>query len=209
MDYILGRMTSPEGAFYSTEDADSEGVEGKFYVWSLDEIRQILGEDRAKVFAAAYDVSEPGNWEHANILNLPKTLAQVAKQLGRPEVDLRKDLADDRAKLLAARELRVPPAKDTKVLTSWNGLMARAFGRGLVDPRRASIRRGPPRRPPGSCSTRCGRPTGGFLHSYKDGQAKFNAYLDDYTNLIDGLTRLFEATGEARWDRRGGRTRRG
>src|SRR5262249_13049036 len=78
LDYVLARMTDPAGAFYSTEDADSEGVEGKYYVWTLAEVRDVLGAERAKAFAYAYDVTEAGNWEHANILNLPKPLAQAA-----------------------------------------------------------------------------------------------------------------------------------
>ena len=98
MDYILGRMTSPEGPFYSTEDADSEGVEGKYYVWSLAEIVEVLGPDRAREFAYVYDVTERGNWEHASILNLPKPIAQAAKLLGRDEAGWIEDLAGDRAR---------------------------------------------------------------------------------------------------------------
>jgi uncharacterized protein len=198
MDYILERMTSPEGPFYSTEDADSEGVEGKFYVWSLAEIVEILGPERAKEFAYAYEVTEHGNWEHANILNLPKTLAQAGKMLGRDEASLRADLAADRAKLLEVRERRIPPGKDTKVLTSWNGLMLAPLAEGsliLDDPRYAEAAR----RAAAFLLDTMRTPDGRLLHSYKDGQAKFNGYLDDYANLIDGLTRLFEATGEARW----------
>src|SRR5262249_20344671 len=120
LDYVLGRMTSPEGGLYSTEDADSEGVEGRYYVWTLAEVQDILGAERAKTFAYAYDVTARGNWEHASILNLTKPLDQAAKLLGRDEGELRRELDDDRAKLLAAREKRIPPGKDTKVLTSWN-----------------------------------------------------------------------------------------
>jgi uncharacterized protein YyaL (SSP411 family) len=198
MDYILGRMTSPEGPFYSTEDADSEGVEGKFYVWSLAEITEILGAERAKEFAYVYDVTEHGNWEHASILNLPKTIAQAAKLLGRDEADLTGDLAADRARLLAARERRIPPGKDTKVLTSWNGLMLAPLAEGsliLDDPRYAEAAR----KAAGFLLDTMRTPEGRLLHSYKDGQAKFNGYLDDYANFIDSLTRLFEVTGEARW----------
>jgi uncharacterized protein len=198
MDYILGRMTSPEGPFYSTEDADSEGVEGKFYVWSLEEVQKVLGMERAKEFASVYDVSERGNWEYENILNLPKSIAQSAKVLGRDETDLRQDLAVDRAKLLAAREKRIPPGKDTKVLTSWNGLMLAPLAEGsliLDEPRYAEAAS----KAAGFLLETMRTPDGRLLHSYKDGQAKFNGYLDDYANLIDGLTRLFEATGEGRW----------
>ena len=130
MDYVLGRMTGPEGGFYSTEDADSEGVEGKFYVWTLAEVNEVLGAERAKTFAYVYDVTAAGNWEAQNILNLPKTIAQAAKLLGRDEEELRSELAEDRAKLLAVRDRRVPPGKDTKVLTSWNGLMIAPLAEG-------------------------------------------------------------------------------
>src|SRR5207253_3114792 len=130
MDYVLGRMTGPEGAFDSTEDADSEGVEGKYYVWSLAEVAGVLGRERAKTFAYVYDVTEPGNWEELNILNLPRTIGQAAKMLGRVEDELRAELDSCRAELLAVRDRRVPPGKDTKVLVSWNGLMIAALAEG-------------------------------------------------------------------------------
>ena len=198
MDYILARMTSPEGPFYSTEDADSEGVEGKFYVWSLAAVVALLGPDRAEAFAAAYDVTKPGNWEQANILNRPRPLAEVARALGRDEAGLKVDLAADRLKLFEAREGRIHPGKDTKVLTSWNGLMLAPLAEGsliLDDPRYAEAAS----RAAGFLLDTMRTPDGRLLHCYKDGQAKFNGYLDDYANLIDGLTRLFEATGESRW----------
>jgi uncharacterized protein len=198
MDYVLGRMTDTEGGIYSTEDADSEGQEGKYYVWTLAEVREVLGPDRAKDFAYVYDVTESGNWEHANILNLPKPIAQAAKLLGRDEDELRARLAEDRARLLAARERRVPPGKDTKVLTSWNGLMIAPLAEGsriLKDERYVDAAR----RAAGFILDRMRTDDGRLLHTYKDGQAKLNGYLDDYANLIDGLTRLYEVTGEPRW----------
>jgi uncharacterized protein YyaL (SSP411 family) len=198
LDYVLGRMTSTEGGFYSTEDADSEGVEGKFYVWSLAEIREILGKERAETFAEAYDVTEGGNWEGQNILNLPRSLAQVAGMLGRDEAGLRSDLDEDRARLLEARDRRVPPGKDTKILVSWNGLMLAPMAEAtaiLGDPRYVEAAR----RAAGFLLDRLRKPDGRLLHSFKDGRARFDGYLDDYACLIDGLTRLFEATGEARW----------
>ena len=198
MDYVLGRMTDPGGAFYSTEDADSEGVEGKFYVWSLAEVRSILGADRAKAFAYVYDVTERGNWEGGNILNRPKSWVQAAGMLGRDEAGLRADLDEDRARLLAARELRIAPGKDTKILTSWNGLMIAPLaegGRILNDGRYIDAAR--------SASAyvldRMRAPDGRLYRTARDGRAKLNGYLDDYANFIDGLARLFEATGEARW----------
>ena len=198
MDYVLGRMTDPEGAFYSTEDADSEGVEGKYYVWSLAEVARVLGADRPRHFAYVYDVTEQGNWEEHNILNLPRTIGQAAKLLGRDEDQLRNELDACRAELLAVRDERVPPAKDTKVLVSWNGLMIAALaegGRILKDERYLDAAC----RAAGFILDRMRRDDGRLLHTFKDGRAKLDAYLDDYANLIDGLTRLYEATGEPRW----------
>jgi len=198
MDYVLGRMTGPEGAFYSTEDADSEGVEGKYYVWSLAEVTALLGAERAKTFCYVYDVTEQGNWEDHNILNLPRTISQAAKLLGRDQDQLGAELKVSRAELLAVRQNRVPPAKDTKVLVSWNGLMIAALaegGRILKDERYLEAAG----RAAGFILDRLRRDDGRLLHTYKDGLAKLDAYVDDYADLIDGLTRLYEATGEPRW----------
>jgi uncharacterized protein YyaL (SSP411 family) len=198
IDWVLGRMTSPEGGLYSTEDADSEGVEGKYYVWDLDEVRSVLGADRAKTFAYVYDMSERGSWEGHNILCLPKPLDQSAKLLGRNPDDLRSELAEDRTKLLAVRERRVPPGKDTKILTSWNGLMIAPLAEGsriLKDERYLDAAQ----RASAFLLDRLCIADGRLLHAYKDGLARFNGYLDDYACLIDGLTRLYEASGEPRW----------
>ncbi len=198
MDYVLGRMTDPEGAFYSTEDADSEGVEGKYYVWSLAEVKDVLGAERARAFSYVYDVTESGNWEGHNILNLPRTIGQAAKLLGRDENDLGTELATCRDELLGVRGRRVPPAKDTKVLVSWNGLMIAAMaeaGRILKDERYLEAAR----RAAGFILDRMRSDDGRLLHTFKDGRARLDAYLDDYANFLDGLTRLYEATGEPRW----------
>ncbi|MGC8642243.1 MAG: thioredoxin domain-containing protein, partial [Isosphaeraceae bacterium] len=197
LDYVLRRMTGSEGAFYSTEDADSEGEEGKYYVWSLPQVRLVLG-DLSKTFCSVYDVTEAGNWEGQNILNLPRPINQAAKLLGRDEAELKAELAADRARLLAEREGRVPPGKDEKVLVSWNGLLISALavaGRALKDRRYLDAAA----RAAGFILGRMRGDDGRLLHTYKDGQAKLNAYLDDYADLIDGLTRLYEATGEPRW----------
>ncbi|QEH36048.1 hypothetical protein OJF2_46060 [Aquisphaera giovannonii] len=198
LDYVLGRMTDEAGGFYSTEDADSEGVEGKYYVWTLAEVLEVLGPDRGKTFAEVYDVTESGNWERRNILNLPRPASQAARVLGRDEAELAAALAEDRARLLAVRDRRVPPGKDTKVLTSWNGLMIAAMavaGRALKAPRFVEAAA----RAAGFILDRLRGEGGRLLHTYKDGTAKLNGYLDDYANLIDGLTRLYEVTGEPRW----------
>jgi hypothetical protein len=198
IDYVLGRMTDPLGGFHATEDADSEGEEGKFYVWSLAEIEQALGPDRARTFAYVYDVSERGNWEGHSILNLPKPIAQAASALGRDEPGLRDELAESREILRQLREQRVPPGKDSKVLTSWNGLMLATLADAahpLEEPRYLDAAR----KAAGFLLDRMRTGDGRLRHSYKDGQARFSGYLEDYACLIDGLTRLFEATGEPRW----------
>jgi uncharacterized protein YyaL (SSP411 family) len=156
-------------------------------------------------------VTERGNWEDPHghspsgpnsILNLPKPLAQAARLLGRDEPELRRALDEDRARLLAARDLRVPPGKDTKVLTSWNGLMLAALADGawiLGDERYVAAAR----QAAAFLLDTMRTPEGLLLHSFKDGQAKFNGYLDDYACLIDGLTR------PVRGDRRGALDRGG
>ncbi|WP_165074022.1 thioredoxin domain-containing protein [Paludisphaera rhizosphaerae] len=198
LGYILDRMTEPEGPFDSTEDADSEGEEGKYYVWSLGEVLQVLGPDKGRNFALTYDVSAPGNWERKNILNLPKPIAEAAKALGRDPEELEAELAESRAALLAVRDRRVPPAKDTKVLVSWNGLAIAALaqaGRALAEPRFLEAAE----RAASFLLDRLRADDGRLLHTYKDGVAKLNGYLDDYACLIDGLTRLYEATGTPQW----------
>jgi uncharacterized protein YyaL (SSP411 family) len=198
LDYVLDRMTGSEGGFFSTEDADSEGEEGKYYVWSPGEIGEVLGPERAKTFCDLYDVSAEGNWEGRSILNLPRPISQSAKLLGRDEGQLGAELAESRSRLLAARDSRVPPGKDTKVLVSWNGLMIASLavgGRVLAVPRFLEAAA----RSAGFILDRMRSAGGRLLHTYKDGRAKLNGYLDDYANLIDGLTRLYESTGDPRW----------
>ena len=129
LDYIVRDMTDPAGGFYSTEDADSEGHEGLFYVWTPDEIEAVLGDERGATFGRVYDVSDSGNFEGSNILNLPKTLEQCAKILGRESADLAAQLAEDRKKLFEVREKRVRPGRDDKVIVAWNGLMIDAMAR--------------------------------------------------------------------------------
>src|SRR5262249_23171628 len=145
-----------------------------------------------------YDVTQHGNWEDHNILNMPKTREQAAKLLARDQRELEAELASCRAILLAARQKRVPPAMDTKVLVSWNGFMIAALAerrRILADERYSHAAA----RAAGFILDQMRRPDGRLLHTFKDGQAKLDAYLDDYAGFIDGLTRLYESTGEPRW----------
>jgi len=134
-NYVLREMTDPAGGFYSTEDADSEGEEGKFYVWTPGEIEDVLGKEAGEIFCYVYDVTESGNFEGHNILNLPKTIEVCAKIKGRDSEQLRAELAASRQKLLAVRSKRVRPGRDDKVLVAWNGLMIDALAKaaGALD----------------------------------------------------------------------------
>jgi uncharacterized protein YyaL (SSP411 family) len=193
LEYILRDMTDPSGGFYSAEDADSEGEEGKFYVWTPAEVRDVLGEQRAETFCRVYDVSEPGNFEGHNILNLPKTIAQCARILRRDEEELRAELRQSRRLLLAAREKRVRPGRDDKVLVAWNGLMIDALalaGGALEDARYVDAAT-----KAANFILRHARSEDGRLrHTWKAGIAKLDAYLDDYACFINGLVTLYEAT---------------
>ena len=195
--YVLRDMTGPEGGFFSAEDADSEGHEGKFYVWTADEIDEVLGDDAGSTFGRVYDVTDAGNFEDANILNLPKTIAQSAAIMRREEAELAAELAASRAKLFAARERRVHPGKDDKVIVAWNGLMIDALARAaaaLDEPRYADAAA----KAADFILTKLVRPDGRLLHTYRNGVAKLDAYLDDYACLANGLMSLYEATFDAK-----------
>jgi len=196
IEYVLRDMTGPEGGFYSAEDADSEGHEGKFYVWTPDEIEAVLGDDAGATFGRVFDVSDSGNFEGTNILNLPKTLAQSAAILGRDADDLAQELTASRAKLFAVREGRIHPGKDDKVLVAWNGLMIDALARAaaaLGEPRYAAAAA----KAADFMRTKLLRADGRLLHTYRHGTAKLDAYLDDYACLANGLMSLYEATFDA------------
>jgi uncharacterized protein YyaL (SSP411 family) len=193
IDYVLRDMTDPLGGFYSTEDADSEGEEGKFYVWTPDEIDAVLGEEAGATFGRVYDVTDAGNFEGHNILNLPKTLEQSAKILGRDVEELSAELASSRKKLFAVREQRVHPGKDDKIIVAWNGLMIDALARAaaaLDEPRYAAAAT----KAAEFIRKNLHRSDGRLLHTWRHGKAKLDAYLDDYAALANGLISLYEAT---------------
>ncbi len=198
LDYVLREMTQPQGGFYATQDADSEGVEGKFFVWTAEEIASHLGEDRARIFNACYDVSPNGNWEGHTILNLPRSLEESAELLAMDHAELADILAECRAELFSFRSQRIAPGRDDKVLTSWNGLMMTAMAMAaqiLGEPRYAKAAQDAADFVLNSLRT----PEGGLLHSFKDDQARFNAYLDDYACFLDGLAEVYQATFEAKY----------
>lgn len=193
LDYILRDMTDPAGGFYSTEDADSEGHEGLFYTWTPDEIDAVLGDERGSTFGRVYDVSDVGNFEGRNILNLPKTLEQCAKILNRDKIELEVELADSRAKLFATREKRVRPGRDDKVIVAWNGLMIDAMARAgaaLDESKYVAAAE----KAANFLLSRLRLEGGRLAHTWRNGTTKLNAYLDDYAALANSLVTLYEAT---------------
>jgi hypothetical protein len=192
--YVLGDMTSPEGGFYSAQDADSEGQEGRYYLWSSDQIRSVLGKEAGERFGRFFGVTAEGNFEEGtNILHRTEDLETFAPREKMSPRQLERFLETSRRKLLAARQERVPPLKDDKILTDWNGLMIAALARGgaVLDDsdyvhaaeRASEFLLGPLRRTDGR-----------LLHRYRDGQASIPGFLDDYTFLMWGLIELYEAT---------------
>jgi uncharacterized protein YyaL (SSP411 family) len=200
LGWVSREMTSPEGPFYSTLDADSEGVEGKFYVWAEKEIVSILGREDADVFNSVYGVEPEGNWEEGqNILHRVKTFAQYARLHQRDEAELRAQLDRCRQQLFEVRSRRVWPGRDEKTLTSWNGLMIAAFataGQVLDNPAYTATAV----RAADFILTRMRTPDGRLLRTWGSGaEPKLNGYLEDYSFVIDSLVSLYEATFEPRW----------
>jgi uncharacterized protein YyaL (SSP411 family) len=200
LDYVIREMTAPEGGFYSAQDADSEGEEGKFFVWAPHEVTSLLGTEDARLFNATFDVTPEGNFEGHSILHLERPLEEVARSLDVPLADLEAALERGKRALFAAREQRVKPGRDEKVLTAWNGLMLRALAEaGAVLGRKDYLSAA--RRNAAFVLGHLRLPGEGWrlLRSYKDGQARFNAYLEDYAFYADGLLALYEATFDPRW----------
>jgi uncharacterized protein YyaL (SSP411 family) len=199
LDYVLLEMQHEAGGFYSSQDADSEGVEGKFYVWTPPEIRDALGDD-AELFMRYYDVSEGGNWEGVNILNMKREPLQVAESLQMDEDELSERITAARKRLYEVRAQRVWPGLDDKVLTSWNGLMLAAFaeaGRALG---RADYTAAATRNAEFLYSTMRLGADGRLLRTWKAGsEAKYNAFLEDHANLAEGLLALYQNTFDLRW----------
>ncbi len=198
LDFVLRDLTHPQGGFYSTLDADSEGEEGRFYVWRAEETAAVLGPAAARVFNYVYDVSEDGNFEGQNILNRPKTPAQNAAILGQEHAALETQLADARAKLLALRARRVWPARDEKILVAWNALMIDSLamaGPVLGAPQYLAAAQ----RAADFLLTNLRRADGRLLHTWRDGVAQLDAYLDDHAYLGQALVTLYESDGNPRW----------
>ncbi len=197
LDYVVREMTSPEGGFYSTQDADSEGEEGKFFLWTPVEIEADLSPEDAHLFELYYDVTERGNFEGKNILHVSQDLQTVARQAQVSVETFQEALQRSREKLFALREQRVKPGRDEKILTSWNGLMLRSFAEAARYLKREDYLQ-VARRNASFLLDRL-RADGRLLRTYKDGRARLNGYLEDYVCLVDGLLALYEASLEPRW----------
>lgn len=196
--YILRDMTSPEGAFYSAEDADSEGTEGKYYVWTPDEIKKILDEKDAKIFCDYYDVSSEGNFEGKNILHVDKPFDAFARLEGIHPEKLREILGTAREKLFAVREKRIRPHKDDKILTAWNGLMIAALAKGARAMNEPQFAQAAVRAADFILSS-LRDSQGTLLRRHRQGEAAISGYLEDYAYFVWGLIELYEATFETKY----------
>lgn len=197
LNYVLRDMTHPEGGFYSAEDADSEGHEGRFYTWTEGDILHLLGQEEGKLFCEYYSVTPQGNFEGRNVLHTPVPLEEFAQKYHRNEKELQEQMDRCRKKLWEVREKRVHPFKDDKILSSWNGLMIYSLVEaGCALNKEEYIR----------AAVKAARfihthlwQEGKLLRRWRDGQAMFTASLDEYAFLIRGLLSLFEANCGVEW----------
>ncbi len=199
--YVLRDMTSPEGGFYSAEDADSEGKEGKFYVWSIAEIRELLDEQDAGLVIELFHFEQAGNFREQatglktgeNIIHLQESLGAFAAEHNHDVRELRQCLERIRQKLFEVREQRIHPHKDDKILTDWNGLMIAALAKGaraFDEPHYAQAAE----RAAECILTMLRDHDGRLLHRYRDGEAAIPAHVDDYAFFVWGLIELYETT---------------
>ncbi|ABZ84213.1 conserved hypothetical protein containing a thioredoxin domain [Heliomicrobium modesticaldum Ice1] len=195
--YVLRDMHAPEGGFYSAEDADSEGVEGKFYLWTPQEVKEILGEETGKLFCQWYDITEKGNFEGQNILNR----IDADRRPFTPPMGWHQILTDAEEKLFVAREKRVHPLKDEKILTAWNGLMIAALAMGF----RILYDRSYLDAAIGAADfiwEKLRDDKGRLLARYRDGEAAYKGYIDDYAFMIWALIELYQADTNPLWLKR-------
>ncbi len=191
--WLKREMTSPEGGFYSTQDADSEGVEGKFFAWTPAQVKDVLGEDDGELLCQHFGVDESGNFEHGQtVLHIALTAAHLAARTGSSEADVQRRLDEGKRRLFEAREKRVHPGRDDKLLAGWNGLMIRALahaGRVFDRPDWLALARG-------AADFVLSRmlENGRLKRSFKDGQARIDGLVEDYGGMSEGLVALFLAT---------------
>ncbi|MDA1189892.1 MAG: thioredoxin domain-containing protein [Chloroflexi bacterium] len=206
-EYVLRDLRSPDGGFYSSEDADSEGLEGKFFIWTIEEIKDVLGERDGHLFASHYGVSAVGNWLHPgdahvphgpkNILNVVRSIETMAKLEQLSVDEITRVIEEGRKKLLEVREKRVRPGLDDKVLSGWNGLMITALAKGAAVLDEPSYGEAAARAAQFVLDTMVS--DGRLLATYGRGKARLTAYITDYAFLIEGLLGLYEWSGDVRW----------
>ena len=198
LDYVLREMRSPGGGFYSTQDADSEGVEGKFYIWTRNEIKNALGKDIGILFCAYYGVTQQGNFEkEACVLSIASTLEKVSQLHRISAPDLEKVLEEGRKKLLAEREKRTRPGRDEKILTSWNGLMISGFVDGFNVTGNEQYLSGA--KEAARFILQEMRENASLMRVYHKRKCQVKGYSEDYAFLIQALIDLYEATFEMEW----------
>jgi hypothetical protein len=194
LDYVIREMQAPEGGYYSSTDADSEGEEGKFFVFTPAEVHGVLEPRLAHLFCSYFDVTPMGNWEGRSVLNTPRPLDEIAGAAGVALADAKGLLAVARQRMYEARRLRVPPLLDDKILTSWNGLMIGAMAEGARVLGHDRYFRSAERAARFVLSV-LRRPDSGLYRTARAGRAQLDAYLEDYAFLADGLITLYEAAG--------------
>ncbi len=197
LDYVIREMTSDDGGFYSAQDADSEGVEGKFFVWRPERVADLLGVEDAAIFCDFYDVTREGNFEGMSILHAPSTMEEAAARRSLSVDRLEKVLARGRRILLEARSLRVPPMTDTKIITSWNGLMLAAFAEASAAFGRDDYLQAA-RRNAAYLLDRMVE-NGRLRRTDSASENGSRGFLDDHAALADGLLTLHRADGDTRW----------
>ncbi len=206
LEYVTRDMTSPEGGFFSAEDADSEGEEGKFYLWTVDEVTEFLEKDEADIIVSLFNLKQDGNWidpvhggsNGTNILHIKKTPEEIF-----PDNDARKFLSTDefeliRKKLFNHREKRIHPHKDDKILTDWNGLMISAFARASSAFNNAGFENAAVKAMK-FIRNKLSQKSGRLLHRFRDGEAGLQAHIDDYAFIVRAALDLYEATFDVQY----------
>tara|TARA_B100001123_G_scaffold97718_1_gene112408 strand:- start:3221 stop:5299 length:2079 start_codon:yes stop_codon:yes gene_type:complete len=197
LGYVSREMTGPQGEFYSSQDADSEGVEGKFFVWRPEQIRQILGNQQGEIFNDYYGVTKEGNFEGMSILHVASNCRDIAQKYGTTEKYVNSSLEKSREILLEHRNHRIAPDLDDKVISSWNGMMLRSYAEaGAVFGHSEYLDKANQNAKFISDNLIS---DGRLLRTYRDGQSNLKAYLEDYAFVIDGFLSLHQATLDPKW----------
>jgi len=197
-DYLLNELQPPHGAFYASTDADSEGIEGKYFVWTRDELHELLEPQDAEIACRRWGVDVGGNWEGNSILLAAQSPEDVARWLDLPLTEVEASLSRSRETLLEHRATRIPPATDTKIIAAWNGMAIDALAKAgavLDEPRFTEAAQRAAR----FILDQMRNPDGGLLRIHSAGRASVDAFVEDYAALADGMISLYESTGDESW----------